>query len=399
MTASAAHYFLLVADLRYLCRRMFALIFVFVALAAVVLPDAYLVFGPLRGHLPAWGNVVIVLSSIIILTGLACGLAGWWNDTLMRLMFGLLMCAALPKLAFVLLSAPAWGRSLWLNCAGLALSFATLAGSAYGFACGWKRLTVNRVTLTLDRLPAAFDGYRVVQISDLHVGTFGRDASFLHTLADSIARLAPDLVVFTGDLVNSRPEEIALFTEALSRIGAKDGVMSILGNHDYCLYDRHSSPDGAARAAQRLVEAERTLGWQLLRNEHRALVREGDTLYVAGVENSGRRPFPSRGDLGKALAGIPAGAATILLSHDPWHWRSEVVPDGRADLTLSGHTHAMQLKLFGFSPAQFFAREWGGLYAEGRQRLYVCTGTGGNLPFRLGAWPEIAVLELRCAKR
>lgn len=373
---------------------MFAIVFLVVALACVALPDAYLWLVLLRGHAPAWWGGVIVLPSAVILAGLACGMAGWWNDTLMRLMFGCLMCAALPKLAFCLLSAPGWARVAALNAAGLVAAAAVLAGNAYGFARGWKRLTVSHTDIALEGLAPAFEGYRIVQISDLHIGTFGRDTAHVRRIVDRIAALEPDLVVFSGDLVNSSPDELEPFAGELARLAAPDGVVSVLGNHDYCRYNRYATPDGAARATRRLVRAERALGWRLLMNEHTAVARGGDTLYVAGVENVGRPPFPSHGDLDRALAGIPAGGAVVLLSHDPQHWRAEVLADGRAGLMLAGHTHAMQLRLFGFSPAAWISPEWGGLYSEGRRHLYVSTGTGGNLPYRLGAWPEIAVIEL-----
>ena len=137
------------------------------------------------------------------------------------------------------------------------------------------------------------------------------------------------------------------------------------------------------------------MGWRLLRDGNVVLRRGGDCMALIGVENTGRPPFPARGDLGKALEGVPAEAFKILLSHDPSHWRSEVLPATDIDLTLSGHTHAVQLRVGGFSPARWVYPEWGGLYREGDRALHVSVGAGGTVPFRLGAWPEITILTLR----
>ena len=164
-------------------------------------------------------------------------------------------------------------------------------------------------------------------------------------------------------------------------------------------YQPGLSPTGQRAELQTLLRAQQLMGWQVLNNAHQAIVRQGDTLYVAGVENVGKPPFPTRGNLSKALRGIPPQACTLLLSHDPWHWRHGVVGNRpQPVLTLSGHTHALQMQIGSFSPARWLMPEWGGLYSEGTQQLYVSTGIGGSVPYRLGAWPQIELFTLHPAK-
>lgn len=212
------------------------------------------------------------------------------------------------------------------------------------------------------------------------------------------AQFARHAVVFTGDLVNLDPEEVTPFMQTLAKLKAQDGVFAILGNHDYCFYRPHSDPHMPARLLARLVEKEDSMGWTLLRNEHRIIRRGRDSIALIGVENDGTPPFPALADLPRATAAISDGLYKVLLSHDPTHWRRSVLPETDIDLTLSGHTHAMQLRLCGFSPSQFMYREWCGLYSEGARYLHVSTGTGSNVPFRLGAWPEVDVIELKSTK-
>lgn len=176
---------------------------------------------------------------------------------------------------------------------------------------------------------------------------------------------------------------------------APDGVFAILGNHDYCKYGPKRRTGYHDRNFHQLGQVVRNVGWTLLLNEHRILQRGNDRIAIAGVENIGRPPFPVRGDLEKAVRGLEPDTFTILLSHDPNHWRAEVV--GRKDiaLTLAGHTHGAQVRIGPLSLARFAFKEWGGLYHKGAQWLYVSLGLGGSFPFRLGAWPEMTVIELR----
>lgn len=267
---------------------------------------------------------------------------------------------------------------------------------AYGNLVGLYRTTVKEVTFTHEQVPAAFDGYRIVQISDLHVSTFERHPERLQQTIDKINALRPDLICFTGDLVSMTTDEVTPFVEILRSLRAKDGVISVLGNHDYATYVHSFSEEQKAQAVARLIETERNvLGWNLLLNESQMLVRDGDTLSVLGSENqscggNGISPI-KRGNLAQALSGT--GGFRVLLTHDPTHWRGEVLGTD-IPLTLSGHTHAAQFRIFGWTPARWIYPDSDGLYTEGSQSLYVNTGIGCTVPFRVGVPQEITVITL-----
>lgn len=302
---------------------------------------------------------------------------------------------------FVLLRVPV--RKLAVRRALLAvggvLSAACMATLIYGFTLGYKQVVVRPVTYTFAQLPRAFHGYRIAQISDLHLGTLSGKADVVKRIVDSVNAARPDVVVFTGDLVNTRAEELKEFANILSQFCAPDGVISVMGNHDYLSYYPWPSDEARRENVRLLQESERNMGWKLLLNEHVLLHRCGDSLAIVGVENDGRPPFPALGDLPRAQQGLSAECFKVLLSHDPSHWMRRVVPDTDIPLTLSGHTHGMQLKIGNFSPAAWFYPEWGGTYTTQGQTLHVSLGAGEvMLPFRLGAWPEINLITLQRAE-
>ena len=371
------------------------------AIAALILPDIYICAMFLRST--AW-RIVWWMPTAAALTATAAFLSGYNPQWIVRLLFFLLLCVALPKLIFCLFSAVGHSAAIapsftplrrTADIAGLALGSLVAAIFIYGFTIGWKQLTVRRATIEFADLPASFDGYRIVHFSDLHTGSFGRDTRFIRRLVERINREQPDAVMFTGDIVNSSYEELEPFSGLLAQIRARDGVYSVIGNHDYSEYNRWPTRDGAARSLTEIIRIERSCGWQLLMNEHRTVTRGDDSIAIVGVENTGRPPFPSRGNLQAAVAGLPDRIFKVLLSHDPTHWRSEVLPHSDIDLMLAGHTHAMQFRLLGFSPSAWTYNEWGGEYDEGGRKLYVSTGAGGTAPFRFGAWPCIDVITLR----
>lgn len=376
-------------------------LFLILFLLLLLLPDLYIWLTFVRGNTALLWNIVYWLPTAAALASMGLWMLGGHQEWLIRLFFGLLLCVSAPKLCFTLISLMGRGIGLavphaaWVgNILGGLVALVTCAAFAYGFVRGWKDVRIRETAIVSEELPAAFDGYRIVQLSDLHVGTFGSDTAHLQRIVDAVLQADPDLIVFTGDLVNSSPDELTPFMETLSRLHARDGVYSVLGNHDYCTYRHYDSPDGAARSLTELKSRERALGWDLLLNESRIVRRGTDSIALIGVENSGRPPFPSRGDLPRALSGVPDGTFKILLSHDPTHWRREVLPRTDIQLTLSGHTHAMQLKIGSFTPARWSYPEWGGTYREDNQTLYVSLGAGGTVPFRFGAWPEINLLTL-----
>lgn len=279
---------------------------------------------------------------------------------------------------------------------------------------------VNRVEITSPHLPHSFDGYRIAQISDFHLGSLSeKDTTFVRRIADSILALQPDIVCFTGDLVNCESREARPFIDELRRMRTRrHGVFAILGNHDYADYAK-AMPDSLRQAdADTLRKLIASAGWTLLDNRgeiirHRAERAAADYydpaeyIRIVGVGNIGEPPFTTYGDLGKALSSLPdnknradtasALPFTLLLSHNPTHWKEEVLPDTDIDLMLAGHTHGMQIKIAGFSPAVWKYKEWGGLYTENDRHLYVNTGLGTvGFPARIGLKPEITLITLRC---
>ena len=260
----------------------------------------------------------------------------------------------------------------------------------YGILVERNRFEIKEVEIEFDNLPKSFDGYRIVHISDIHARSFSRRTNKLEKAARIIKGLESDLIAFTGDLITLTPDEIDCIAPSLGALEASDGVISVLGNHDYGTY-----ADTSGILLQELIDREAALGWDLLLNEHKVLRRDIDSIVVIGVENtSSSHFFPSNGDLNKAAAGTEE-AFRIVLTHDPMHWESEILGHDYA-LTLSGHTHAMQLSIFGWSPSSLIFRHSNGLYTEGAQHLYVNAGLGETIfPARIGARPEITLITLR----
>ncbi len=259
------------------------------------------------------------------------------------------------------------------------------------------------VNVEIKDLPRAFDGYRIVQLSDFHVGTYGKDTSFPAKVVKEVNALNPDLIVFTGDLVNSRANELPPFVDVLSQLKAKDGVISITGNHDYGDYVYWESEQKKLNDRAWLYTMHEEMGWRLLRDAKTPVIRGNDTIWIVGVENIGEPPFRAYGSLKRATEPDTPNQVKILLSHNPRHWNDSIMnnPAMGYDLTLSGHTHAMQIQFGGWSPSKYKYPQWGGLYTDtlGR-KLYVNTGIGSvGMPARLGtAKPEITLLTLRRPK-
>ncbi len=299
-------------------------------------------------------------------------------------------------------------RKMWITLAAI-VAFLLVLG-CIGYFYGSRHFVVHDRTLYFDNLPDSFDGYRIAQFSDFHAMSFhmGHEED-VRTVVDLVNSQHCDLIVFTGDLVTIQSGELDGFDSCLASLSAPDGVMSIMGNHDYALYQRGLTPGQRREDVRKLQRRQRDMGWQLLLNDHRIIRRGGDSIAVVGVENDGEAPrFPSYGNLPKAMSGIGDGTFTVLLSHDPTHWRRKVIPDTVIELTLSGHTHAGQFKVFGWSPVSWVYQEWSGRYGNEktdktgrsvRQTLVVSEGVGCvPVPFRVGAWPEVNVITLRKSK-
>lgn len=291
-------------------------------------------------------------------------------------------------------------RLKWLSIAGGALAVISFLTMWWGALVNRFNIATEEVTITIDDLPESFDGYRIVQLSDLHVGTYGSDISFVSKLVDYVNSLNPDIILFTGDIVNRKSDELKPFVATLSRLEAKDGVYSILGNHDYGDYFDWDSEADKAASRDSLLSMQKEMGWRLLLNEYELIRRGGDSIAVVGVENVGDPPFKVYGDLMSSYPDLTDDVTKILLTHNPAHWQMEIADrdDINIDLTLSGHTHAMQMSAFGWSPAAWRYENWGGLYFDKSDRhpLYVNIGVGTvGMPMRIGATPEVTVFTLK----
>ena len=282
------------------------------------------------------------------------------------------------------------------NLAGIASIPIVWLMFGWGSSLGFNKFEVNRIEYASSAIPKAFDGYKIVLFSDAHVGSYQKhNSDVLKRAIDSINAQKPDMIVFTGDLQNIQPSELYPHREVLGSLQAKDGVYSVLGNHDYASY---LGCDEAVKAAndKEIISLQRQMGWTVLLNEHRIIKRDTSSFILAGMENDGDgKHFPQKGDIAKTLEGIADGPFILMLEHDPSAWRRKIIPDGRAQLTLSGHTHAMQFNILGWCPMSLSGKEFWGWYEEGQQKLFVTAGLGGLIPFRLGATGEIVVLTLR----
>lgn len=281
-------------------------------------------------------------------------------------------------------------------CRGLWALLLPCLALVYGVLVERNCYSVKEVTLAFQDLPAGFDGYRIVHLSDIHSRSFRHRKKSLQRAIDKVNAQNADLIAFTGDLVTITPEELEVSAPYLRQLSAKDGVVSVIGNHDYGKYmDAEQLAALSRTPLQLLVDKECAMGWNVLLNENQVLRRGKDSICIIGVENtSTSKYFPSTGDLPKAMEGTD-GLFKILLSHDPTQWEKEVIGQDIA-LTLSGHTHAAQFSVFGFSPSRFLFKQYRGLYEKGRQKLYVNIGLGETIvPLRIGTAPEITVITLK----
>lgn len=385
-----------------------------ILLISLILSDLYLYFRFLHGRRHRWftyalcflPNAALLLAvPILILTEDHTPA----NMGRMIVFFSIFLLVVMPKMLFLLadligklfcLLVPKARKTCTIISSALAiiLFFIMLSGITFGPSI----LKIRKLDFASSDLPAAFDGYRIVQFSDLHLTSFQHHPQMVNEIMETILQQEPDMIVFTGDLITIDVNELDGYEPILSSLHAPDGVYSILGNHDYMTYASYLNKREQALHRQQLILRQRALGWDLLLNERRIIRRANDSIALIGVENYGKPPFPQRGNLKKAMKGMEETDSLsrqpmfkLLLSHDPTHWRMKVLPETDIQLTLSGHTHGMQFMLFGWSPSKYFYPEWKYLYKEGERGLYVSLGLGGALlPFRFGAWPEINVITL-----
>lgn len=332
------------------------------------------------------------------------------NPVWVDVWFAVMALCAVPQFVFAFFSALGWCCERYLhvrkgygNQVGAVVAVIAFGMFIYGFTFGFRKLEVKHVTVVLPDLPDSFDGYKIVQFSDFHLGSFyGWRTDIPQRDVDSIQAQHADMICFTGDLQNAQPSELNKYKTLLSSLRAKDGVFSILGNHDYSYYV-DGTPQEKEKIERDVQRFERSLGWHLLNNEHVVVRRGTDSLYLAGTENYDK---PKRTSVAKALYGIKPGNFVLMLQHIPTQWK-KMTPStineeyGSKDsvlvapqLTLSGHTHAGQVEVLGLRPTMFAAYDYGLYEREGCQ-LYTTAGLGGVVPIRIGATAEIVVITLR----
>lgn len=398
-------------------------------LMLIAIPDAYIYTMYVRRWTACWWKRgLYFLPSVALIAYLMAVLAHDDFRAVHQPMVGTMMIVFLavtvPKMLFTIFDGAGVGLSRLTSDRHTFKRYARLLAMAfaifgefiiiYGYFWGRNKYEVHEQTIVYDNLPKKFDGYRILHFSDLHIGTFNDGhREDVRTIVDLINRQKCDMVLFTGDIVNYEAAELEGFEEVLKGIKAKDGVYSVLGNHDYDIYLPFESEAEKQKDIEKIKTVQRNCGWRLLLNENVVIRREGDSIAIIGSENDGLPPWPALGDLKKATEGlegiVKAGenadkgngadqshTFSILLTHDPTHWRRNVLPETNIDLTLAGHTHAGQFVLLGWSPISHKYSEWSGIYMEGKQLINVNDGIGQILfPFRFGAWPELDIITLK----
>ena len=376
-------------------------------LGLALLPDLWLWFDAVSTWPLALAIAWWIPSALLLLaeTGLQFGV---YHRLSVRVLFTMILFSVMPKIVYIFLSLflPWWVAILPALC--------MIGGFIFGFTKGWRKLEVKQITYSSPDLPPYFDGYKILHFTDFHLGTFPKDTDFVEKVVECANNEDVELMVFTGDLVNNSATEVAPYLETLKQLHAPDGIYSVWGNHDYCEYDNNHSIGALKRNRKMLYDFQSQLGWKQLMNEHVTISHGLASIELIGVENAGNPPFSNRANLKKAMKGIDEMTAhlsaqtnessenhvkqsrsfKILLTHDPHHWRKEALAE-HIQLTLSGHTHAGQIQIGRLTPARMAFKEWGGIYRQGKQMLYVSAGLGGSFPFRLGAWPEMTVITLK----
>lgn len=355
-----------------------------------------------------WFFTIGLIISILVLKIRLESISPYRKQLLISSLYGLTVSSFIPKLIFVVVISTLYFSNFLIS-GEKSLLIIPLVGVFFGFLPFFVivyavfravyRFKVHQVVVKSDLLPQSFNGLRIVQISDLHLGSFNYRYHILQRAINTINNLKPDFIFFTGDLVNNYAWELNGWENVLKTLTAQQGKYSVLGNHDYGDYGKWESEEERRRNFADIKDFHDKIGFKLLLNEAEIIVNKGEKIAIVGVENWGNPPFKQYGDLQKALKGVDAIGFKILLSHDPSHWSEEVVDKTKIALTLSGHTHGMQaginIKNREWSPIKYKYKHWAGLYRLGHQFLYVSRGLGWmGFPGRLGMRPEITFIEL-----
>jgi len=291
-------------------------------------------------------------------------------------------------------------RNQFITRAGVITAGLPFLSLIYGIVWGRFNFIIRKSKISFKNLPKSFDGFKIVQISDFHIGSFLTHQEKVKEVVELINLQNPDIILFTGDFVNNVSEEVDKFIPTLSQLNARFGVYSILGNHDYGEYVPWKSKAKREANLKRLIELQKSIGFNVLLNSNEKIFVGEDFISLIGVENWGLPPFPQYGDLNKALENVDRDSFKILMSHDPTHWDAQVVGKTNIDLTLSGHTHGAQFGVeipgWRWSPVDLRYKQWGGIYKNGKQVLNVNTGIGFiGFPGRIGMPPEIGLITLK----
>ncbi|MEQ8218341.1 MAG: metallophosphoesterase [Arenibacter sp.] len=355
-----------------------------------------------------WFFTIALIISILVLKIRLESISPFRKQLLISSLYGLTVSSFIPKLIFVVVISILY-FSNFLITGEKSLLIIPLVGVFFGFLPFFVivyavfravyRFKVHQVVIKSDLLPQNFSGLRIVQISDLHLGSFNYRYHILRHAINTINNLKPDFIFFTGDLVNNYAWELNGWEDVLKKLTAQQGKYSVLGNHDYGDYSKWESEEERKNNFEDIKDFHAQIGFKLLLNEAESIENKGEKIAIVGVENWGNPPFKQYGDLQKSLQEVEGIGFKILLSHDPSHWSEEVADKTNIALTLSGHTHGMQAGInIGnkeWSPIKYKYKHWAGLYSLGPQFLYVSRGLGWmGFPGRLGMRPEITFIEL-----
>jgi predicted MPP superfamily phosphohydrolase len=372
-----------------------------------------------------WIIPIIVISAILFLFFFRASSDPAYAMVYVHSFSGFFLLAYIPKLVFILFNIidDGWhsakraafkskkrrivesnGRKItrnqFITRAGLITAGLPFLSIIYGIGWGRFNFIVRKSNISFNNLPKSFDGFRIVQISDFHIGSFLTHQDKVEEVVKLVNDQRADVILFTGDFVNNVSEEVDKFIPILSQLKARHGVYSILGNHDYGEYVPWNSPEEKNANLNRLIDLQKQIGFNVLLNSNESIKIGEESISLIGVENWGLPPFPQYGDLEKASKEVDKDSFKVLMSHDPTHWDEQVVGYTNIDLTLSGHTHGAQFGIeipgWRWSPVDLRYKQWGGIYKTGKQVLNVNTGIGFiGFPGRIGMPPEIGLITLR----
>ena len=353
-----------------------------------------------------WFNILLAVLAavlVIVIGVLPMSSASMPNSTFVNCQYMLYTFFAIlaPKaIGMVVYGLLRWMKRRWAAFCSFIVAALIFGVMWWGAIVTPGTLEVNEVELEFANLPDAFDGYRIVQWSDAHLGTYDGHTAIVEKQINTINALHGDMICFTGDLVSRETNEALPYRDMLASLHAPDGVFSVLGNHDYDNYVKWEDENAKLADRKALCDLQTAAGWRLLNDDYVLIKRGDDQMVLIGTENYGDRVGEKRGNLAKAYSGLNDRNFKILLQHNPYAWRANTLTNSNIDLMLAGHTHAWQFMItlgkWRWSPAVIRYPVWGGAYNEGDRWLYVNLGTGMvGPPMRIGATPEITVITLK----